>query len=319
MPLSLKESNAVRALAGLLYSFLPGSGNRQWKGHVTFQSVAARVGVGAFWSSGSKEPAIAHLLEQTLDRDRRLFEPLIVEVVRSGLTYRKRQGDPVRPDEIANINAQILALGFKFPALWDSDFSASLADDSGALAAERVKQQQAAEALKETARSERSVALQALKSEFFAMYSSSDRQNAGLRLEKLLNRLFQVSELAPREPFRVQGEQIDGSFELDNEIYLLEAKWHQGPMPVADLYVFREKVEGKSRYTRGLFLSINGITEQAKVAIATGKQLMFFAMDGHDLTMVLENRVSLADFLRSRQRLLAEQGRVSVPFGECGL
>jgi hypothetical protein len=318
MSLSLKESNAVRELARLLYSFLPGSGNRKWKGHVTFESVASRVGVGAYWPSGSKEPAIAHLLEQTLDRDRRLFEPLIVEVVRSGLTYRKKQGDPVRPDEITKINAQILALGFKFPALWDSDFSASLSDSSGALAAERVKQQREAEMLKETARSQRSVALESLKSEFFAIHSSNDRQKAGLQLEKLLNRLFRMSELAPREPFRVQGEQIDGSFELDNEIYLFEAKWHQEPRPAADLYVFREKVEGKSRYTRGLFLSINGITEHAKVAIAVGKQLMFFAIDGHDLMMVLENRVSLADFLRRRQRLLAEEGRISVPFGECG-
>lgn len=319
MSLSLKESNAVRELAHLLYSFLPGSGSRQWKGHVTFQSVANRVGVGAYWPSGSKEPAIAHLLEQTLDRDRRLFEPLIVEVVRSGLTYRRKGGDPVRPDEITRINAQILVLGFKFPALWDSDFSASLADDSGALAADRVRQQRAAEELKESARSERSVALESLKAEFLAMYSVSDRQKAGLQLEQLLNRLFRVSELAPREPFRVQGEQIDGSFELDSEVYLLEAKWHREPRPVSDLYIFREKIEGKSRYTRGLFLSVNGITDEAKVAIGTGKQLMFFAMDGHDLMMVLENRVSLSDFLRRRQRLLAEQGRVSVPFSECGL
>ncbi len=115
------------------------------------------------------------------------------------------------------------------------------------------------------------------------------------------------------------GEQIDGSFELDNEVYLLEAKWHKEPRPAADLYVFREKIEGKSRFTRGVFLSINGITSEAEQAITQGKQPLFFTMTGHDLLMCLEPTVPLPLFLRRRQRLLAEQGRVIVPFGDCGL
>jgi hypothetical protein len=88
------------------------------------------------------------------------------------------------------------------------------------------------------------------------LYALSDRQAAGLKLESLLNKLFSLFELAPRQPFRGIGEQIDGSFELDYEIYLVEAKWEKAPLPVADLYVLRAKIEGKSPYTRGVFVAL---------------------------------------------------------------
>ena len=143
-----------------------------------------------------------------------------------------------------------------------------------------------------------------------------DRQSAGLKLETVLNRLFELHGLSPREPFRLTGEQIDGSFQLDYEIYLVEAKWHQEPRPAADLYVFREKIEGKSKFTRGVFLSINGVTNQAKEAITHGKQPNFFVIDGYDLMMLLDDNIELGTFLRQRQRLLAEEGRVCVPFTE---
>ena len=48
MPLPLKESRAIRELAEVFYDFLPGSGNASWKGHVSFRSVAEKVGVGDF-------------------------------------------------------------------------------------------------------------------------------------------------------------------------------------------------------------------------------------------------------------------------------
>ncbi len=102
---------------------------------------------------------------------------------------------------------------------------------------------------------------------------------------------------------------------MDHEIYLLEAKWQQDPSPVADLYIFREKVEGKSKYTRGVFISINGVSQQALDAIKTGKQPNFFVIDGYDIMMLLEDNMELTSFLRRRQRLLAE-GRLWVPFPE---
>lgn len=316
MGLSLKESRAARELAEVLYDFLPGSGSSTWKGHVSFKSVAEKVGVGDFWQPGSKLPMITQLLERTLEFRRGRFEPLMLDIVRAGLTYRQKNGKPVTPEEVENINGLVLEIGFKFPDLWDPEFIACLRADGTTRATEHVEQARVAERLRETKRTRRSRELEELKKEFLALHEDVDRQSAGLRLEKVLNRLFELHSLSPREPFRVVGEQIDGSFELDHEVYLLEAKWHQDPRPAADLYVFREKVEGKSKFTRGVFLSINGVTRDAIDAITRGKQPNFFIVDGYDIMMLLEDNMDLAVFLRQRQRLLAEEGRVSVPFGE---
>jgi hypothetical protein len=155
-----------------------------------------------------------------------------------------------------------------------------------------------------------------LKEEFLRLATETDRSKAGLALEKLLNRLFGLFELRPRQGFRITGEQIDGSFELDGEIYLLESKWEHHALPEADLLVFRGKIEGKSTFTRGVFIALNDVTREAREAITRGKAPSFFVMNGHDLMMVLRGAITLTDYLRARRRLLGEEGRVCVPFSE---
>lgn len=313
MALSLKESRAVADMAELLYDFLPGSGNRAWKGHITFQSVANDVGVGDFWRGGSKQPAIAKLLELTLQHRRRRFERLVLEIVRASITYRQKKGKPITESEVLKLNGLLLDVEFKFPDLWDPDFLASLRVDGTGRAEKHVEQALNEERIRESKLSDRAARLEALSQEFFALYQSLDRQEAGRELEKILNQLFYLNGLEPREPFRIIGEQIDGSFEFAHEVYLLEAKWTAKPTPEADLLVFRGKVE-KSKFTRGLFVSINGVSTEAKQAITHGKLPSFFVMDGYDLTMVLSDYVGLVEFLRQRQRILAEEGRMIVPF-----
>ena len=60
--------------------------------------------------------------------------------------------------------------------------------------------------------------------------------------------------------FPCRPEAIDGSFDLDHEIYLVEAKWNAAPLPEAHLLTFHGKVTGKSRYSRGVFIALNGVT-----------------------------------------------------------
>jgi hypothetical protein len=316
MSLPLKECRAAREMADLLYDFLPGSGSSKWKGHVSFGTVAEKVGVGDFWQPGSKTPMIAALIEKTLEFRRGRFEPLIIEIIRAGLTYRQKQGNPLKPEDIKKLNGLILEVGFKFPDLWDEGFISSLTADGTSRAREHVEQEIQKEKLKVTERSQRSFELENLKREFFELHQTEDRNKAGLQLEKILNRLFHLHALAPREPFRLIGEQIDGSFVLDHEVYLLEAKWQQQPSPESDLLVFRGKIEGKSIFTHGVFVSVNGISREAAIAITQGKQPSFFVIDGYDLTMLLEDNINLLDFLRARQRVLAEKGKVVVPFTE---
>ena len=303
-------------LAEVLYSFLPGSGNPSWKGHVSFKTVAEAVGVGNYWQPGSKQPMINALLTRTLESRRNRFEALILEIVRAGIGYRQKQRDPVTPAEIDRINGHLLEIGFKFPDLWDPGFKIVLGEEGPERAGARISQKLQEEKVRITRIEERHTKLGKVRDRLFELHGLSDRQTAGRQLQAVLTELFELHDLEPRSPFRVQGEEIDGSFELDSEVYLLEAKWEATKLSEAPLLVFRSKIEGKSTFTRGVFIAMNGISDQAQDAITRGKQPNFFLIDGHDLAMVLSGQVDLKEYLRIRRRLLAEKGRVVVPFSE---
>ena len=55
-------------------------------------------------------------------------------------------------------------------------------------------------------------------------------QERGFAFEGFLSELFAIYDLAPRRSFRNTGEQIDGSFEMPFETFLLEAKWQVTPI-----------------------------------------------------------------------------------------
>lgn len=200
--------------------------------------------------------------------------------------------------------------------MWDPGFLDSLDADALDRAKSHVEQVLTEEQLKSTEQTAKTKKLDILKQRFYDLSTQADRQSAGLEFEKVLNELFALFELEPRSPVNVTGEQIDGSFSLDSEIYLVEAKWCKEPIPEADLLVFRGKVSGKSQFTRGVFISVNHITKEAEDVITRGKQPNFFVINGHDVAMVLEGRIELSSLLRKKLRRLAEEGRVYVPANE---
>jgi hypothetical protein len=96
-------------------------------------------------------------------------------------------------------------------------------------------------------------------------------QARGYAFEKFLKDLFDAFGLAAQEAFRLRGEQIDGSFQLGSDTYLLEAKWHGHPIGVAELHTFHGKIEQKASWTRGLFVSNSGFTDDGLVAFGAGQ------------------------------------------------
>ncbi|WP_045769407.1 restriction endonuclease [Xanthomonas albilineans] len=128
----------------------------------------------------------------------------------------------------------------------------------------------------------------------------------GYAFERFLCGLFEAYGLAPQEPFRLRGEQIDGSFQFGNETYLVEAKWHGSPIGVADLHVFHGKIEQKAAWTRGLFVSNSGFSEDGLAAFGRGKRVV--CMDGFDLYETLEREIPLAQVLERKVRRAAETG-----------
>jgi restriction endonuclease Mrr len=118
--------------------------------------------------------------------------------------------------------------------------------------------------------------------------------------------LFDAFGLAAREPFRLRGEQIDGSFQFGSEIYLLEAKWQAELVGVDDLHTFHGKIEQKAAWTRGLFVSNSGFTDDGLVALGRGKRVI--CMDGLDLYEMLDREISFVQVLERKVRGAAETG-----------
>lgn len=135
-------------------------------------------------------------------------------------------------------------------------------------------------------------------------------QARGYAFEAFLKSLFDVYGLKPREAFRNCGEQIDGSFVLANETYLLEAKWESALTGVAHLHVFHGKLEQKAAWARGLFISHAGFSEDGLAAWGRGKRVI--CMDGFDLYEMLQRHLPLDHVLDRKIRRAAETGMTFV-------
>ncbi|MTI84961.1 MAG: hypothetical protein FH756_13975 [Firmicutes bacterium] len=136
----------------------------------------------------------------------------------------------------------------------------------------------------------------------------NDSQQRGFAFEKYLFNFLAQNDLDPRGSFKIIGEQIDGSFLLHNEIYLLEAKWTKKLIDKGELVTFNEKVSSKSSFTRGLFISFSGYTGQALESLASGRTIHITLMTVQELAVILERKIDFKQALNKKVRALAEEG-----------
>lgn len=88
-------------------------------------------------------------------------------------------------------------------------------------------------------------------------------QTRGYEFEKYLNKLFNSFGLDPRASYRTQFDQIDGSFILENNTILVEAKYKSKLIPKDELILFSNKIEQKSHFTRGIFITFSTVDKNA--------------------------------------------------------
>jgi hypothetical protein len=146
----------------------------------------------------------------------------------------------------------------------------------------------------------------ALRAELWRIKELSP-QARGYEFERFLTHYFREGGLEPREPFRNQGEQIDGSFLLGNETYLIEAKYQAAQIGVDDLRSFHGKVTDKAGWTRGLFIAFEGFTNVGLEAFGRGKRIIL--MCGPELNEAFIRRLPLREVLDRKVRAAAENGR----------
>lgn len=154
--------------------------------------------------------------------------------------------------------------------------------------------------------------LSGLRDRFLALHGGSlPPQERGYALEKILLELSKLCNLEITEPFKVAGEQIDGSIKYDGEHYLIEAKWHNNYSSNEPLYQFAGKIEGKM-YGRGIFLSIQGFSNDVVRSLITGKVVKTILVDGADLVLVLEQHLTFDGMINSKVKAAQTRGLIYV-------
>lgn len=141
--------------------------------------------------------------------------------------------------------------------------------------------------------------------------SASAPHQRGYDFEGFLRELFNAYGLSARASFRLTGEQIDGSFVMHNETYLLKAKWQNAPTGAADLHIFEGKLREKASWSRGLFVSNSGFTPDGLEAFGRGKRMV--CMSGLDLYEMFKLRRHFSDIMAAKVRRAAETGSPFTP------
>lgn len=154
--------------------------------------------------------------------------------------------------------------------------------------------------------------LSVLKKAFTQLYGDKlTPQARGKFFEKFLQEIFNQQSIRMGEAFRIVGEEIDGSFKFEGENYIVEAKWQDASSSTGQLYKFAHKVDGKM-HGRGVFISVNGFSNEAIKAVVHGKHIKTMLIDGADLNFVLEGLVSLTELLDYKIRAAQTRGEVYV-------
>jgi hypothetical protein len=176
----------------------------------------------------------------------------------------------------------------------------------------KIKNERKLREAKESASQNPKQSIEALKAKYIGLLQGSSKpQRRGYDLEEILQELGKLSEFEVTEPFRVNGEQIDGAIKFEGEHYLIEAKWQDKASANEPVYQFVGKIEGKF-YGRGIFVSVNGFSDNIVSSLVHGKAIKTMFVDGEDLMLVLENFQSFSQMLDKKVKAAQTRGEVYI-------
>lgn len=148
---------------------------------------------------------------------------------------------------------------------------------------------------------------------FNELAESQDFQKRGFILQDLLNQLFLINDYSVTKSFQRNngGEQIDGAFSFDGWHYLVECKWTKRLADIKELDSLLGKVNRSGRQAMGLFLSIDGWSENVPLLLKQNPDKCILLMEGYDLRCLLSGGIDLDKLLRAK---LAKLNLDSEPF-----
>jgi hypothetical protein len=155
------------------------------------------------------------------------------------------------------------------------------------------------------------IKLSDLRKLYESLFSSSNKQQRGYELEKIVARLIKFSLGNVKPSYRIcrswadgSISQIDGAFcYLENDYFLFETKWKEEPIQPLDIVAFREKLDVVGTF--GLFISVSGFTPEAITkAAAYRSEREIILMDGDDLRLTLIGSPSFDEAIRQKRQHL---------------
>ncbi len=130
---------------------------------------------------------------------------------------------------------------------------------------------------------------------FATLTGTEDKKKRGFLLEGLLERVFSLHGIPAQKGFKRNegGEQIDGAFKIENSYFLVECKWTQKLTDIRQLDSLYGKVSRSGKLTLGLFLSINGWSNNVIPLLKQNQDKSIILMDGYDLRSTLEEHKNI--------------------------
>lgn len=135
------------------------------------------------------------------------------------------------------------------------------------------------------------------------------KQKKGYAFEKYITLLFDAFSLNPRVSYKTRFNQIDGSFSIDNQTFLIEAKYTNNPINKNPLVLFEDKIKRKSSHARGLFLTHAPLSKNA-VKYFENSGSTFIVMYTDEIDYILRKKMNLPDLIRKKIRHLDETGNI---------
>lgn len=121
-------------------------------------------------------------------------------------------------------------------------------------------------------------------------------QKRGYALEKLFPELMRFSGITVQDPFKIEGEQIDGAIKYDGHYYLIELRWRNERTAPGDIGSFYFKAEGKWS-ERGIFISMNGYTSTIERTVPKGRKIKVLLLDGNHIANVIAGLYTFQELL----------------------
>lgn len=151
-----------------------------------------------------------------------------------------------------------------------------------------------------------------------ALARSGDPVRRGYLLQDLLNKTFNIFGIPASKSFtrNQNGEQIDGAFELGGWYYLVECRWRKKLANEREVDGLRGQVERSGEQTMGVFLSINGWSDNVPPLLKQNPTKRILLMDGNDIHGVLTGDLDLNELLRAKLEHLNLRGEPFIGIDE---